>query len=104
MRAQIAQRPDGVYKCTDFIDGLGEHPEPIRFQVAITIKGDEAVVDWTGTSPQVKAAINAPGPFIYSATYLGFRCLAGPGMPNAEGYMRPIAVVAPKGTIVNPEL
>ena len=104
MRAQIAQLPDGIYTCTDFIDGLGEHPEPIRFQVAITIKGDEAVVDWTGTSPQVKAAINAPGPFIYSATYVPFRCLAGRDIPNAEGYMRPISVIAPPGTIVNPAL
>ncbi|MBI3824827.1 MAG: hydantoinase B/oxoprolinase family protein [Candidatus Rokubacteria bacterium] len=104
MRAEIARLPDGTYRFTDFIDGLGEHPEPIRFQVAITIKGDEAVVDWTGTSPQVKAAINAPGPFIYSATYVPFRCLAGRDIPNAEGYMRPISVVAPAGTIVNPAL
>jgi len=104
MRAEIAALPDGVYRFSDCLDGLGEQPEPIRFEVAVTIAGDEATVDWTGTSPQVKAAINAPGPFIYSATYLGFRCLVGGGMPNAEGYMRPIKVVAPRGTIVNPEL
>jgi N-methylhydantoinase B len=104
MRAMIGALPDGTYEATDFIDGLGEHPAPIRFQVAITIKGDEAVVDWTGTSPQVKAAINAPGPFIYSATYVPFRCLAGRDIPNAEGYMRPITVIAPPGSIVNPAL
>jgi N-methylhydantoinase B len=102
MRSELRKLPKGEYRFVDHIDGLGETPEPIRFEVAVRIAEDSVTVDWTGTSKQVKAAINAPGPFIYSATYLGFRCLAGAGIPNAEGYMRPIEVVAPKGTIVNP--
>lgn len=104
MRAELAALPDGIYHFIDHIDGFGEHPDPVRFQVRVEIKGDEAFVDWTGTSPQVKAAINAPGPFIYSATYLAFRCLAGRDVPNTEGYMRPIKVTVPKGSIVNPDL
>jgi N-methylhydantoinase B len=104
MRAQIAALPDGTYEFVDHIDGLGETPEPIRFQVKVTIDGDGAIVDWTGTSPQVAAAINAPGPFVHSACFIAFRCLAGRDIPNAEGYMRPIKVIAPLGTIVNPEL
>jgi len=104
MREAIAALPDGTYTFLDHIDGIGEDPAPIRFQLKVTIKGDEAVVDWTGTSPQVKAAINAPGPFVYSATYIGFRCLVQGSIPNAEGYMRPIKVIAPKGSIVNPDL
>lgn len=104
MRAELAALPNGMYRFSDCLDGLGEDPTPVRFEVAVTIDGDEALVDWTGTSPQVQAAINAPGPFIYSATYLGFRCLVEGDMPNAEGYMRPIKVIAPKGSIVNPEL
>lgn len=102
MRQTIADLPDGLYRYEDFIDGFGSEPEPVRFKVAVTIKGDEANVDWTGTSPQVKAAINAPGPFLRSATYLAFRCLA-PAIPNTIGYMRPIKVSAPSGTVVNPK-
>ena len=102
MRAEIAALPDGVYEFTDFIDGLGDEPEEIVFHVAVRIGGDELTVDWTGTSPQVKGGINAPIPFTRSATYLAIRSLVDPGMPNSEGYMRPIHVVAPEGTIVNP--
>jgi N-methylhydantoinase B len=102
MRQTIADLPDGLYRYEDFIDGFGSEPEPVRFKVAVTIKGDEADVDWTGTSSQVKAAINAPGPFLRSATYLAFRCLA-PVIPNTIGYMRPIKVSAPSGTVVNPK-
>jgi N-methylhydantoinase B len=102
MRAEIAALPDGTYEFTDFIDGLGDEPAPIVFRVAVRIAGDELTVDWTGTAAQVKGGINAPIPFTRSATYLAIRSLVDPAMPNSEGYMRPIHVVAPEGTIVNP--
>ncbi|MEO7246092.1 MAG: hydantoinase B/oxoprolinase family protein, partial [Rubrivivax sp.] len=102
MRETIRSLADGTYVFEDFIDGFGEQPEPIRFRVAVTVQGDEVLVDWTGTSDQVPAAINAPGPFIRSATYVAFRCLVNARIPNTVGYMRPITVVAPKGSIVNP--
>ncbi|MBI3977619.1 MAG: hydantoinase B/oxoprolinase family protein [Chloroflexi bacterium] len=103
-RAAIAALPDGVYEFTDYIDGLGEDPEPIVFRVAVTIAGDSLTVDWSGTSPQVKGGINAPMPFAKSATYVGIRGVIRQNLPNSEGYMRPIKVVAPLGTIVNPVL
>lgn len=104
MREEIQAIPDGSYEFTDFIDGLGSEPEPIRFQVTITIAGEEAVVDWSGSAPQVKGGINAPFPMTLSASYLAFRCLGGRDIPNNEGYMRPIRVLAPEGTIMNPVL
>jgi len=102
MRETIRELPDGTYSFEDFIDGFGENPKPIRFCVQVKVHGDEVTVDWTGTSEQVPAAINAPGPFIRSATYVAFRCLVNERIPNTVGYMRPITVVAPKGSIVNP--
>ena len=104
MRDEIRSLPDGSYDFTDYIDGFGHDPEPVVFQVKMTVDGDNITADWTGTSPQVKGAINAPGPFIYSATYLTLRCMVRSSIPNAEGYMRPINVIAPPGSIVNPHL
>jgi N-methylhydantoinase B len=98
MRAEIATVPDGVYAFTDYIDGLGEQPDPIVFQVQVTIRGDEMDIDWTGSSPQVKAGINSPMPFTRSAAYVAVRCAIAPQLPNSEGYMRPIRVSAPVGT------
>ena len=60
MRAEIAALPDGEYCNTDYLDGFGENPEPIRIEVRLIVKGDEIIVDMTGTSPQVPAAINCP--------------------------------------------
>src|SRR5205823_3778535 len=59
-------------------------------------------VDWTGTSPQVKAGINAPYPFTKAATYLAARLLVRQDIPNCDGYMRPLRTYAPPGTILNP--
>lgn len=102
MAAAIEAMPDGAYEFTDYIDGLGEDPEPIVFHVKVTIAGSALTADWTGTSPQVAAGINTPIPFTRSAVYLVMRSLAGSrDLPNNEGYMRPITVVAPLGTIVN---
>ena len=103
IRAEISALPDGTYEYEDFFDGLGEQPEPIRFKVALTIAGDQISIDWTGTSKQVKAAINGPMPTTYAMAYLAVRCAIGAAIPSCEGYMRAITVTAPKGSIVNPE-
>jgi len=102
MREEIAAFPDGIYEFEDYIDGFGENPEPIRFKVAITISGNSVSVDWTGTSKQVKAAINGPIATTYSMTYSAMRCLVRTPMPNCQGFIRPINMTAPLGTIVNP--
>ena len=104
MRAEIAALPDGEYCNTDYLDGFGEDPEPIRIQVRLIVEGDEITVDMTGTSPQVPAAINCPIAMSNSVAYCAIRCIGGPDIPNCDGYMRPINVKAPSGTIVNPVL
>lgn len=102
MRQEIAALPDGIYEFEDWLDGLGEAPEPVRFKVAITIAGDNVEIDWEGTSPQLKSAINGPLPTTHSMGYLAVRCAVRAPIPNCEGFTRPISIKAPPGTIVNP--
>jgi N-methylhydantoinase B len=104
MRATIAALPDGEYAAEDFIDGFGDDPQPIRIAVKLVIAGDRLTVDLTGTSQQVPAAINCPVAMSKSCAWSAIRCIGTPDIPNCDGYMRPITVVAPAGTIVNPVL
>jgi N-methylhydantoinase B len=104
MRAEIAALPDGAHTFTDFIDGVGDDPVPIPIRVRVEIGGDEAFVDFEGSSPQVDASINCPVGMVYAACYCAFRGIARAEMPNCEGYMAPIHVHAPAGTVVNPVL
>jgi len=101
-RAAIVGLPDGHWSFTDYIDGLGDAPRPIPLKVAVTIKGDEITVDWTGSSPQVSGAINCPSPFVVSAVQLILKCVADRDIPNFAGFTRPLHIVIPEGTIVNP--
>jgi N-methylhydantoinase B len=102
VRDEIRAMPDGVYEAEDFIDGLGEGGGPIRFKVRITVAGDELEIDWTGTSGEVPGAINGPVAITYSVAYAALRCAVQSAVPNFEGYTRPVRVVAPLGSIVNP--
>ncbi len=104
MRAEIAALPDGEYSFVDYLDGLGENPEPLAIAVRVVIAGDEITVDMSGTSKQVPAGINCPIAMSNSAAYCAIRSIAAADIPNCDGYMRPIKVVAPEGTIVNPVL
>ena len=101
-RAEIAEMPNGVYKFSNHIDGLGEDPKPIEFHVKLTVKDEELIVDWTGSSPQVKAGINSPLPFTKAAAYTAIRSVLPTDRPNSQGVTRAITVVAPEGTITNP--
>ena len=102
IRSHIKKLPNGKYTFEDYLDGVGEFPKPIKFSVTVHIKKDSVTVDWNGTSEQVKAAINGPLPTTHAMSYLGVRCAINAKMPNCEGYMRAISVIAPKGSIVNP--
>ena len=101
-RAGFRDIPDGVYRFVNHIDGIGEQPEPIRFELALTVRGDTVVLDWSGTSAQVAGGINAPIPFTKAAAYAAMRSVLGIEVPNAQGFTRPITVIAPAGSIVNP--
>jgi N-methylhydantoinase B len=104
MRAEIAALPDGEYAYTDYLDGLGDDPEPLAISVRLAISGDAITVDMSGSSKQVPAGINCPIAMSKSAAYCAIRSIAAADIPNCAGYMRPIEVVAPSGTIVNPVL
>ena len=101
-RAALAKLPDGEWSFEDWIDDDGvDYGKPIRLFVTIRKTGDHMVVDWTGTNPQVKGAINNTLSFTKAASYTGIRSVLPPGIPNNEGVFRAIEVICPPGTVGN---
>jgi len=101
-RAAVAELPDGVFSFEDWIDDDGiELGKPIRLFVTFTKQGDSMKADWTGSSPQVKGAINNTLSFTKAATYTAVRSILPGGIPNNAGVFRVIDVTAPPGTIAN---
>ena len=101
-RAAIRDLPDGEFDFEDWIDDDGiDIDRPIRLYVKVTKRGDEMSVDWTGSSEQVKGAINNTLSYTKAASYAGIRSVLPDGIPNNEGVFRVINVTAPPGTIAN---
>ena len=103
-RTRIAAIPDGVYRFTDYMDNDGialDRRVPIA--VTITVAGSDATVDYAGTHPQVPGPINAPLSGAQASAYFAFRCVTDPGIPNNHGCYRPLRVLAPRGSLLNPE-
>lgn len=101
MRHTIASIPDGSYEAEDALDDDGVEDRPVPIKVRITIKGEHASIDFTGSAPQVVGAINAVEAITVSAVSYVFRCLVGGEVPASAGLMEPIEVIAPAGTVVN---
>mgnify|MGYP001359977343 CR=1 FL=1 len=100
-RQAISEWPDGIYKFTDYLDEDGIVDEPIPLKVALHIRGDSALVDFTGSAPQTKGAINCVLSQSKAMAYCAIRCAIGEDMPNNSGCFRPIDIIAPEGTITN---
>ena len=101
MRAVLRGLKPGVYRGRDFLDDDGFDSGPIPIQVAIAIRGGRAIVDFTGSAPQVRGPLNANFAITLSATFYVMKCLAAEAVPANEGLMRPIKLIAPPGSIVN---
>lgn len=93
--------PDGEYTFHDYLDNDGVGDEPILIKVTISIKGDQARVDFRGSASQQRGSINAVNAITLSAVYYVFRCLIGLDVPNNAGCLVPIEVIAPPGSVVN---
>ena len=101
-RAAIRELPDGAFSFEDWIDDDGiERDRPIRLYCTISKQGDGLLVDWNGTSPQVKGAINCTLSFTKAVSYAAIRSVLGNDIPCNEGLFRTIEVIAPEGSINN---
>jgi N-methylhydantoinase B len=103
-RRTIGAIPDGTYTFSDHLDDDGVNmDQAIPLKATVHVKGEELTVDLTGSSPQVKGAINSTLSYIKSGVYFTVRTLMDSDVPNNAGFFRPIHVHAPLGSIANPK-
>jgi N-methylhydantoinase B len=101
-RAAVRELPDGSYDFEDWLDDDGiDLGVPIRLKVTFRKQGDELLADWTGSSPQVKGALNCTLSFTEAAVYTAVKCILPGEIPCNEGFFRVVRVNAPPGTITN---
>jgi N-methylhydantoinase B len=106
-RAILSEVPDGNYSFADYADEDSEGGYPCRVAVNLRIRGDAAVLDFTGCDPQLTSSMNAPTGgrerhvlptvgFIYALYTLN------PQLVLNAGVLRAVKCILPEGTVVNP--
>jgi N-methylhydantoinase B len=110
LRAEIAKIPDGDYHADSELDDDGRNwGRPLKVNVTVRKRGTEITIDLTGSAPEVETGYNVPFEgSLQVACYYIVRTLmldevtTGEFIPQNQGMFRPVKVVAPKGTIFNP--
>ena len=101
----LLELPDGEATFTDWIDDDQiDAGKPIPLVCTIRKYGDTMEVDWTGSSPQVKGAINNTLSYTAAMSFTAVKSVLSINMPNNDGVFRPIRIIAPEGTIVHGKL
>ena len=98
LRKRIAEIPDGTWSDTGTIHA----GDTWKVHVTLNKKGDRLLFDFTGSSPQAKKGINLPYHATFGACYEAMLCTLAYDLPKNHGALRPIEVIAPQGTVVNP--
>ncbi|MFC7738057.1 hydantoinase B/oxoprolinase family protein [Roseomonas sp. GCM10028921] len=75
----------------------------VKVRIAVDHEAREAVVDFTGTSPQQPDNFNAPRPVTRAAVLYAFRLLVDSDIPMNAGCLRPIRIVVPESSMLSPQ-
>ncbi|HZZ94138.1 MAG TPA: hydantoinase B/oxoprolinase family protein [Usitatibacter sp.] len=95
------RRVIGVLKDGEFAYEM-DNGAVIRVKVTIGTDRRSATVDFTGTSPQLGSNFNAPSAVVYAAVLYVFRTLVDDDIPLNAGCLKPIQIVIPERSMLNP--
>ena len=106
-RAMLRDMPDGTWTFSDYADEDSVEANPCRLHVTLTIRGDEALLDFTGSDPQLASSLNVPsgGDPRHTILLVGIYYVLytlNPKILLNTGLTRPFTCIAPEGTVLNP--
>lgn len=103
IRRLVSQMPDGEWSAESCLDHDGVlKGKPRKIKVTVRKKGDELTVDYAGTDETASGPINVPLPAARAAAEIAFKSATAPLEPSNAGHGRPLKVVAPEHSIMNP--
>lgn len=102
-RAALRELPDGEAEAEGFLDDDGRGGPPTRIHARLAKRGDELRVDLSGSSAQVAGAFNVPWASTRAGVVYALRAMTDPAMTTNDGILRPLEIVCPRGSVLNPE-
>jgi N-methylhydantoinase B len=96
--AEIRKLPKGTYRAQINSDG---YESTVTLKAAMTVKDDEIVVDYAGTSGLSGRGINVPPAYCRAYACFGIKCVVAPEIPNNWASLAPFRMEIPEGCILN---
>lgn len=100
-RAAVSAVQDGTYTAEGCIDSDGVEPTPRWVRLAVTIAGDEMIVDLTKTDDQARGPVNCGAAQAVSAVRVAYKLLINPDNPIDGGSFRPLSVKVRAGSMLD---
>ncbi len=105
-RQVVAGIPDGDYAYADYADEDAPGGQPCRVALTVRVRGDEAVLDFTGSDPQLASSLNMPtgGHERHALAMVGLTLVLSTLEPNLllnYGVYRAARAILPEGTVMN---
>jgi N-methylhydantoinase B len=101
LRAKISERPDGDYFAEGYIESDGTNPDPLVVKLKLTVKGDEIIADFAGTSAQTNGPTNCGPAMALNAVGTIVKSFLDAKTPINQGSFNPITVISEPGTFIN---
>jgi N-methylhydantoinase B len=102
MLARLKEFPKGTFTFEDYLEGDGLSGDLLPIKVRMVIEDNKILVDFTGTSPQSRGSVNCTRAVTLACTYYALKAVIDPELPSTGGTFKPVEVITPPGTIVNP--
>lgn len=98
--------PNGEYEFHDYIEVDYVSPYHLRIKVRVIVEDGDITLDFTGTDPQVAAALNLPtfgrpNQWLVLAV-VNYLRTSDPTLPLNRGILRSVRVKVPYGSVLNP--
>ena len=100
-RTCIDRLAEGVWRAEETVDNDCFEPIDGRIAVTLTVKDRRLIVDFAGTSPQIRGFKNSSIANSTSAVFMALASFFEPDLPKNEGAFRSVEIRLPEGTLVN---
>jgi N-methylhydantoinase B len=100
-RTCIDRLAEGVWRAEESVDNDCFEPIDGRIAVTLTVKDRRLIVDFDGTSPQIRGFKNSSIANSTSAVFMALASFFEPDLPKNEGAFRGVEIRLPEGTLVN---
>ena len=102
LRNRIAAMEDGAASFVAYLDDDGFGGDPVPIRATVRVSGERLEVDFAGTGPETRGALNVPDSALKASVYYAVKALLDPELLPNSGMFDAISISAPLGTLTNP--